>query len=93
MLSDYRATFHLDVPQYRALNAAGTKLTPPALVLWGERGNLAGQPVLDIWRAVAADVRGAAIPDCGHYLAEERPEMVLAHLRSFIAACFAEEGV
>jgi haloacetate dehalogenase len=91
MLSDYRATFEVDVPHYRALNAAGTKLTPPALVLWGERGNLAGQPVLDVWRTVAADVRGVAIPDCGHYLPEERPEMVVTQLWSFIAACFAEE--
>jgi haloacetate dehalogenase len=44
------------------------------------------------WRAVAADVRGAVIPDCGHYLPEERPEMVITHLWSFMAACFAEES-
>jgi len=93
MLSDYRATFEVDVPHYRALNAAGTRMTPPALVLWGEKGNLVEQPVLDIWRAVAVDVRGTAIPDCGHYLPEERPEMVMTHLQPFIAACLAEESM
>jgi pimeloyl-ACP methyl ester carboxylesterase len=40
--------------------------------------------VLDIWREYAGDVRGQAIPDCGHFLAEERPEEVAGQLRHFL---------
>lgn len=82
-LNDYRATYAVDVPRYRAERAAGRKLTTPALLLWGDRGNLAGLPALDIWREVATDVRGAALADCGHYLPEERPEAVAEHLLRF----------
>jgi pimeloyl-ACP methyl ester carboxylesterase len=82
-LGDYRATYHVDLPRYRAENAAGKRLTAPALLLWGDRGNLADQPVLDIWRRVATDVRGEAIPDCGHYLPEEQPAIVADRLLRF----------
>ena len=82
-LADYRATYHVDVPRYRAERAEGRKLDVPALLLWGDRGNLVGQPVLDIWREVARDVRGHAIAGCGHYLPEEQPEAVARHLLDF----------
>lgn len=87
-LNDYRATHAVDVPRYRAERAAGRRVTTPALVLWGERGNLGDQPVLEIWREVASDVRGAAIADCGHYLPEEQPEVVADHLLRFAGECF-----
>lgn len=90
-LADYRATYRIDVPRYRAETNAGVKLTVPALLLWGDRGNLAGLPVLDIWRAVAGDVRGAALAACGHYLPEEQPDVVTEHLLRFAAERFARE--
>lgn len=92
-LNDYRATYTIDVPRYRAERAAGRRLAPPCLLLWGDRGNLADQRVLEIWRAVASDVRGAAIADCGHYLPEERPEAVAGHLLQFARECFGARGV
>jgi haloacetate dehalogenase len=55
------------------------------LVLWGARWHLADwYDVPGIWRAWADDVMGRAL-DCGHYLAEERPEETLAELRAFFA--------
>jgi pimeloyl-ACP methyl ester carboxylesterase len=90
-LSDYRATYAVDVPRYRAERAEGRRVGVPVLLLWGDNGNLAEQAVLDVWRAVADDVRGAAIPGCGHYLPEEQAEMVSTHLLDFAAACFARE--
>jgi pimeloyl-ACP methyl ester carboxylesterase len=87
-LNDYRATYAVDVPRYRAEQAAGKRLTVPTLLLWGENGNLAERQPLDIWRAVADDVRGAPIPDCGHYLPEEQPEIVQERLLAFARACF-----
>jgi haloacetate dehalogenase len=87
-LNDYRAIFAVDVPRYRAEHAAGIRITVPTLLLWGESGNLASRPVLDSWRAVADDVHGVAIPDCGHYLPEEQPEIVAEHLLAFARARF-----
>ncbi len=89
-LGDYRATYRVDLPRYRAENAAGKRLTAPTLLLWGDRGNLADQPVLDIWRKVATEVRGEVILQCGHYLPEEQPAIVAAHLLRFADECFAE---
>ncbi len=90
-LNDYRATYRQDVPFYRAANKAGKKLTVPTLVLWGNRGNLSNQPVVDIWRQVATNVRGHVLGGCGHFLAEEQPEIVARELLKFAADCFAEE--
>lgn len=87
-LSDYRATYRVDLPRYRTENAAGKRLAAPTLLLWGDRGNLADQPVLDIWGRVATDVRGAMIADCGHYLPEEQPAIVAEHFLRFADECF-----
>jgi pimeloyl-ACP methyl ester carboxylesterase len=35
---------------------------------------------------VAVDVRGGAIPDCGHWIPDERPEWLAEELRGFFAA-------
>ncbi len=87
-LNDYRAIYAVDVPRYRAERAAGKRITVPTLLLWGENGNLASRPVLDVWRAVADDVDGFAIPNCGHYLPEEQPAIVQEHLLAFARARF-----
>lgn len=86
-LNDYRATYAVDVPRYRAEQAAGVKVRVPVLLLWGKHGNLQEYPVHDIWRAVADDVRGESL-DCGHYLPEEQPDAVVAHLLRFAAERF-----
>jgi len=41
--------------------------------------------VATVWRDEANDLRGRAI-DCGHFLAEERPQEVLAELAAFIGS-------
>ncbi|WP_043262628.1 alpha/beta hydrolase [Streptomyces sp. CT34] len=80
---DYRA-----LEEDRALDdadfAAGRRLEMPVLALWGSEGFPARLPALDIWREYAKDVMGAQIPDCGHFIAEERPGEVLAHVRKFL---------
>ncbi|GAB2991868.1 hypothetical protein GCM10023080_067060 [Streptomyces pseudoechinosporeus] len=50
----------------------------------GFRGLPARLPTLEIWRDYAEDVRGAEIPECGHFIPEEQPEALLAHLRAFL---------
>ncbi len=81
--ADYRASFPDDAEQDEASAAAGERLAMPVLVLWGATGLVGQLPALEIWREYATDVRGEAIPECGHFLAEERPEEVLE--RSWVA--------
>ncbi|MFH8346520.1 alpha/beta fold hydrolase [Streptomyces sp. NPDC018045] len=83
---DYRAT-EADTALDDADFAAGRLLTVPVLALWGSVGLPARLPTLDIWRDYAASpeqVTGAEIADCGHFIAEEAPEALLAHLRDFL---------
>jgi haloacetate dehalogenase len=78
---DYRAAASIDLEHDAATEAQ--RIGCPLLVLWGERGVVHRffKP-LDDWTAVAADVRGRALP-CGHYLAEEVPDQTLAELTAF----------
>jgi haloacetate dehalogenase len=80
---DYRAAATIDMEHDDADRRAGRRIDPPLLALWGGRGRLeAWYDVLAIWREWARDVRGRAL-DCGHYLAEERPDEVAAELEHF----------
>jgi len=82
---DYRASASIDLEHDAADIAAGRKIECPLLVLWGSKGVVGRMfdPAGD-WGAVAADVRGKALP-CGHYLAEEAPEETTRELRAFFA--------
>lgn len=80
---DYRASFPDDAAHDDADAEAGRGLTMPVLALWGAGGLLGSLPTLEIWRDYAADVRGAAIEHCGHFLPEEQPDAVLRHLTGF----------
>jgi haloacetate dehalogenase len=80
---DYRASFPLDWEHDEA--DFGRKLIMPLRVLWGARSALQrGSDPLAIWRDYAEEVSGRAIEDCGHFLAEERPDAVLEELRGFL---------
>lgn len=83
---DYRAAFPTDAEHDDADAEAGRRLSMPVLALWGSAGLPARLPMLDIWREYADDVRGSAIERCGHFLPEERPQEVLAHLRDFLGS-------
>lgn len=80
---DYRASAGIDLEHDRADVAAGRKLPQPLRVLWGERGVIERcfDP-LALWRERALDVTGRSLP-CGHYLAEEAPQAVLAEALAF----------
>ena len=86
LCEDYRASAGIDLVHDRADRDQGRRLTQPLLALWGEQGVVQRcfKP-LDEWRRVANDVRGAALP-CGHYIAEEAPEALLAQVMPFLQA-------
>lgn len=75
--ADYRASAGIDLEHDQADRERGHHLQQPLAVLWGAQGTVGRcfDP-LALWRAVAQDVRGQALP-CGHYLAEEVPQALL----------------
>src|SRR5690606_9701373 len=81
---DYRATFPDDVAHDDEDAERGHRLRAPLLVLWGEAGLPAGLPVVEIWRQYADDVRGEALPGCGHFVPEERPDLLVEHRSGFL---------
>ena len=86
MLEDYRAGLGIDRAHDEADRAAGRRVSCPALVLWALRDDmelLYGDP-LSVWRGWAPDLRGHGI-DCGHHIAEERPQALADALLRFLA--------
>ena len=89
---DYRASATIDLTHDRADVAAGNKLTQPLKVLWGEHGAV-GQcfDVLALWRDRATQVTGNSLP-CGHYIAEEAPELLIPQALNFFNDKVNHEG-
>lgn len=81
--NDYRAG-PLDLKQ--DIEDADDLIECPVLALWGADFELVGQAfdVLDVWKTMAKNVRGVAIPRCGHLPQEEQPERVNQELRAFL---------
>ena len=86
---DYRASASIDLVHDEANRDenAGTwrKIVQPLQVLWGEQGvvHRCFEP-LKLWQAQAVQpVKGAALP-CGHYIAEEAPDALLAQALPFL---------
>lgn len=82
---DYRAATGIDLEHDRASRATGQKIQCPLLALWGAKGSIPKwYDALAVWRDYAAGpVSGGGVTS-GHYLAEEAPEEVLAHLGGFL---------
>ena len=59
------------------------RLTIPVLAIGGAESS--GGMVADTMKLVADDVQSLVIPDCGHWLAEQAPEAMLAALTEFLA--------
>jgi haloacetate dehalogenase len=80
---DYRASATIDLEHDRGDRAAGRRVACPTRVLWGVHGVIARcfEP-MTLWRAAADDVSGRAL-DCGHYIAEEQPAVLLDDMRTF----------
>ena len=80
---DYRASATIDADHDRADIAAGFKLSQPLRVLWAEHG-VVGKcfDVLALWAERAVNVSGTSVP-CGHYIAEEAPQLLLDEALQF----------
>lgn len=63
-----------------------TLIDCPVLALWGADFEAVGKAynVQAVWETVASNVRGVAIPECGHLCHEEKPDVVNNELTSFL---------
>jgi pimeloyl-ACP methyl ester carboxylesterase len=78
----YRAAF-TSIEQTEPLAGGlltGHKVKVPVIALGGEKG--LGANVLAMVKLVATDVTGGVVPDCGHFLPEERPDEIVRHVRA-----------
>jgi haloacetate dehalogenase len=80
---DYRASASIDLEHDRQDVAANLKISQQLRILWGQHGAVGRCfDVLDLWRRRAEDVAGISLP-CGHYIAEEASELLLAQAMKF----------
>jgi haloacetate dehalogenase len=78
---DYRAGASIDLAHDEA--DADSLLRCPVLILWSRTGIGSLYDVPGIWGKRAPDLRRRPL-DCGHFLAEERPEETAAELLAFL---------
>jgi haloacetate dehalogenase len=80
---DYRAGLSVDLDHDRASREAGDRVACPVLALWGDASGTVSFDPLEIWGRWADSVEGRAL-DCGHFVMEEAPGLVLEELDAFL---------
>lgn len=83
LCEDYRAAATVDLEHERDDRAQGRRIQAPLQVLWGAHGVIGRcfDPLAE-WCRVADQADGQALP-CGHYMAEEAPDALLARALPF----------
>jgi len=62
----------------------GKTIQEPIYCIWGNSGGMGGPfDVLEMWRSDAPNITGRGIDDCGHYVAEEAPDILVEELLAF----------
>ena len=84
IVADYRASAGVDLGHDAADRAAGRRLTMPVTVLQQDWGAALGFDAAALWGAWAADLDHRTV-DAGHFMAEERPDLVVGALRDLLA--------
>ena len=79
LLEIYRA-LPQDAADNATILAANGKLKMPVLALGGDKSFGRGFECIESLRRVAENVRGGLVSDCGHWIAEEQPDVLTDHL-------------
>jgi haloacetate dehalogenase len=84
MCEDYRASASVDLEEARKDIEDGKKIKCDLRVLWGKKGVIEKCfDALAEWRSVCeGEVSGEAV-DCGHYIPEEKSDVVVEHIKKF----------
>ena len=82
---EYYRAIPRDKADNEAILASGFRLPMPVLALGGARAEARGrgEEPLESLRMVASNVRGGAIPECGHFVPEEQPVLLAERLLDF----------
>ena len=83
MLEIYRA-LPIDIEDNHNNIKEFGKLAMPVLALGGSESFGRGMECIDSMRRVAEDVTGGVVERCGHWIAEEQPDVLKKHLLDFI---------
>lgn len=85
MVEDYRAGLGIDRTHDEEDRRHGRKVRCPMLCMWSKRDDLEALygDVLGVWAPWAGDLQGGAL-NCGHHMAEEKPEELAARLLDFL---------
>ncbi|MGY0021629.1 alpha/beta fold hydrolase [Streptomyces sp. cg35] len=81
IVADYRASAGVDVDHDTADRTAGNRLAVPVTVLQQDWGAALGYHAQGLWSAWAPDLRHRTV-SCGHFMAEEDPELIAAEIRA-----------
>lgn len=79
---DYRAGGTIDLE-----HDAGDrhkKVSVPTLVFWGGSRQAQAADMLAVWKARCEQVEGYGIPDCGHFIPEEQPAVLIDAILKFV---------
>lgn len=82
---DYRAT-DVDLIHDAESLDAGHTVDLPVQVLWGDHGLVAGHDVIAAWKPFAPLAWGGPIAECGHFIPEEQPSVLVEMLRRHLAS-------
>jgi pimeloyl-ACP methyl ester carboxylesterase len=74
-----------DIADNHATLSTGFKLPMPTLGLGGGGSRGRGDLVVESLRRVATHAEGGSVPDCGHFIPEEKPQALAEQLRKFLA--------
>jgi pimeloyl-ACP methyl ester carboxylesterase len=85
---EYYRALPRDKADNRAILESGLRLPMPVLALGGARTEARGraEEPLESLRQIAPDVRGGAIPECGHFIPEEQPDLLAERLLEHFAS-------
>jgi pimeloyl-ACP methyl ester carboxylesterase len=81
----YRTFLLHDYPSWVRGRFRDQRLTTPTLWINGEEDPVLSRAAVESVAAHADDVRFEYLPDCGHFPAQERPDLVAEQLRGFFA--------
>ncbi|MGW3912714.1 alpha/beta fold hydrolase [Streptomyces sp. NPDC005070] len=81
IVADYRASAGVDVDHDTADKEAGHRLAMPVTVLQQDWGAALGYHAQGLWSAWADDLRHRTV-SCGHFMAEEDPELIADEIRA-----------
>ncbi|MEU5180683.1 alpha/beta fold hydrolase [Streptomyces longwoodensis] len=84
IVADYRASAGVDLDHDGADRDAGRRLAMPVTVLQQHWGAALGYHAEGLWSAWTDDLRHRTV-SCGHFMAEEDPQLITAEIRALAA--------